>query len=60
MWKYRGFIIVYHQDIGYYAIYRESATAYNMVQSVNHFCRKESCYEYIDKILGGNNHANCV
>lgn len=53
MWKYRGFIIVNHQDIGYYAIYRESATAYNMVQSVNHFCRKESCYEYIDKILDG-------
>ena len=53
MWRYRGFIIVNHQDIGYYAIYRETATAFNVVQAINLFTNKDFCYKHIDRILDG-------
>jgi hypothetical protein len=55
MWEYKGFIIVNHQDIGYFWIYPKTATAFNVVQSINHFCSLESCMRYIDKRLVGNN-----
>lgn len=58
MWKYNGFIIINHQDIGYYAVYREDVTAFNVVQASNLFVKKQSCYEWIDRVNSGyfNNH----
>lgn len=53
MCKYKGFIIVNHQDIGMYGIYRETATAFNVVQAVNLFPSKEACYAHIDRRLSG-------
>lgn len=51
MVKHKGFYIINHQDIGVYAIYDESATAFNIVQSINHFNHFENAVRYIDECL---------
>lgn len=44
---YKGFVIIYHHDIGKFAIYSKNATVPNVAQAVQLFNYEESCIKYI-------------
>ena len=52
MEEYKGYYIVYFQDVDLYAVYREN-TIQHICRAINTFYKKETCYKYIDRLCSG-------
>lgn len=52
MEEYKGYYIVYFQDVDLYAVYKENIIL-PICRAINTFNKKEACYKYIDRLCSG-------